>query len=343
MLKNVKRLGAIVLALAMALSLMCVSAFAAAGVGTDSITITKEVTTDGNTMAPNTSFTFTIATAGAGTYDGNTVYEGVSGGASFDGDTRKVITFAPGDTGSAAASYTDTATITTDLDAFDKKPGIYHYTVTETEGDYEGVSYDKTTRDLYVYVTTNNGTLQVSNVVLTQGSDKKDKWINDYGKTNDTTHDVTISKVISGNMADSDKDFTFTVKVDGATGEKYKFEVNGTEQTPLTSGSEIDIPLKGGQSAKIYGLSATDAVTATEASYTNDGYTTTVVTSGITGEADTGVSAGNVSADGATVTVTNTKNVDPPTGVVMTIAPYVLMVALAGGIAFFFLRKRNAE
>lgn len=43
------------------------------------------------------------------------------------------------------------------------------------------------------------------------------------------------------------------------------------------------------------------------------------------------------------MTVTNTKNATTPTGVIMNIAPYVLMVALAGGIAFFFLRRKHAE
>ena len=343
MLKNCKRVGAVVLALAMAFSVMCVSAFAADGVGTDSIEITKEVTTDGNTMAPNTSFTFTIATAGAGTYDGHNVYAGIANGASFGGETTTEITFTPGGKGSAAATYTGNATITTNVRAFDGKPGIYHYTVTETKGNYEGITYDTDTRDLYVYVTNTDAGVAVSNVVLTKGSTKTDKWTNDYGDTHDTTHDVTISKKVTGNMADTNKEFSFTVKVDGASGEKYKFVVNGTEENPLESGTGTTITLKGGEKAQIYGLTESDKVTATEEDYSSDGYTTTVTTSSISGKAARGVTDGNVSADGATVDVTNDKSVDPPTGVILTVAPYVLMVAVAAGIAVFFLRRRNAE
>ena len=323
MLKNFKRVGAVVLALAMAFSVMCVSAFADGGVGTDSIKITKEVTTDGNTMAPNTSFTFTIAPAAKGTYDGKTVYAGVAGGASFGGNTTTDITFTPGGKGDAAATYTGNATITTSVDAFDGKPGIYHYTVTETKGNYEGITYDTDTRDLYVYVTNSGSGVAVSNVVLTKGSTKTDKWTNDYGDTHDTTHDVTISKKV--------------------TGEKYKFVVNGTEENPLESGTGTTITLKGGEKAQIYGLTESDKVTATEEDYSSDGYTTTVTTSSISGKAARGVTDGNVSADGATVDVTNDKSVDPPTGVILTVAPYVLMVAVAAGIAVFFLRRRNAE
>ena len=47
--------------------------------------------------------------------------------------------------------------------------------------------------------------------------------------------------------------------------------------------------------------------------------------------------------DTDTVTITNDKSVGTPTGVIMNVAPYVLMVALAGGIAFFFLRRKHAE
>ena len=48
------------------------------------IPVTKNVLTDGNTMAPNTTFEFEVAVADAGTFnDGNkdqVVYEGIAGG-----------------------------------------------------------------------------------------------------------------------------------------------------------------------------------------------------------------------------------------------------------------------
>ena len=52
---------------------------------------------------------------------------------------------------------------------------------------------------------------------------------------------------------------------------------------------------------------------------------------------------GKTIAENTTVTFTNTRNVDTPTGVILNIAPYILMVALAGVLAFFFLRKRHYE
>ena len=42
-----------------------------------------------------------------------------------------------------------------------------------------------------------------------------------------------------------------------------------------------------------------------------------------------------------TQTVTNNKAIATPTGVIMTIAPYALMVVLAGAFAVVFLTRRN--
>lgn len=41
------------------------------------------------------------------------------------------------------------------------------------------------------------------------------------------------------------------------------------------------------------------------------------------------------------VEFTNTKDASTPTGVIMTIAPYALMVVLAGAFAVVFLTRRN--
>ena len=48
-------------------------------------------------------------------------------------------------------------------------------------------------------------------------------------------------------------------------------------------------------------------------------------------------------SDDLKITYINTRNASTPTGVILNIAPYILMVALAGVLAFFFLRKRHYE
>lgn len=160
------------------------------------IPVTKNVLTDGNTMAPNTTFEFEVAVADAGTFnDGNkdqVVYEGIAGGLTAETGAA----FTPGGKGSAAETYTAEGSLKTDAAVF-KRPGVYHYTVTEKANNYEGVTTDTTSYDVYVYNRTDG--LYVGNVVSAKNGGKADLiFNNDYGQdeNKDTTHDVVIKKVI---------------------------------------------------------------------------------------------------------------------------------------------------
>lgn len=94
--------------------------------------------------------------------------------------------------------------------------------------------------------------------------------------------------------------------------------------------------MKHGQSATIYGLSKNDKYTITEANYSSDGYATTV--NGESGREATGT----IEAD-TTISFVNSKNAGTPTGVLMDIAPYAIMIVLAGVCVVLFLRKKNHE
>lgn len=350
MFKNtLKRLGAIVLALAMAMSVMMVSAFAT-GDAYDAITsmsFTKKVTTDGNTYAPATQFTFSVeaATAADGeTYQNVPVYSGVTGGVTI---TNPDV-FTPGAGATVAKAYTKDGTFNFITTNTFTKPGIYKYTVTEDNGNYDGITYDRTARTLYVYVrNASAGGYEVYGAVLVKaGTDsqgnptttKNDPFINDYD-----THDVTITKNITGLQADKNREFKFTVQVTGQDNEIYKMVVTKdgqeTEQKLVSKAAAVEVSLGDGDSIHIYGLSNTDTYTVTETEANTDGYTTKI--DGV--ETSTGVKSGSVTADNTSVVYENNREASTPTGVIMNIAPYVLMVALAGGIAFFFLRRRHAE
>lgn len=342
----VKRLSAVVLA-GMMTAAMGMTSLADetpagnTGVATGtSIPVTKTVTTDGDTYAPNTSFTIAVETAGAGNYDGNVVYEGVT-----DGLIGTTISFVPGD--STKPSYSQSGTLTADASKF-SKPGVYHYTVKEKAGSYEGIVYDSTSYDVYVYVYNNsdgNG-LSVGNIVsVKNGAKVALDFTNDYGagENNDSTHDVTIKKSIEGDQADLNATFTFTVAVNGATGEKYKVVVTKdgvTTTTSVESGKSIDVTGIGhNDTITIYGLTEGDTYTVTEKEANEDGYVTTVDNS----TEKTGEVTGSATADKTEHTVHNTKNAVTPTGIVMSIAPYILLVALAGVLAVLFLRRRREE
>lgn len=346
--KTLRRLGAMAMVMAMAVSVFAVNA-SAAGVGESSLTIKKTVTADGNTYAPATTFNFEIAAARAGEYDGNVVYAGVTGGAYFAQGAGQIAFSAADGIIDADAGMTGTTTISTDVSVFEK-PGVYHYTVKETNDGYEGIAYDEAIRDLYVYVTYGeNNNLVVSNVVLTKDTTKTidkelvvektktDEWVNDYGKNNDTIHSAKVIKAVTGNQGDKNKAFDFEVSVQGADNEKYKVVYktaasDATEQeVAVDSGAEpITISIKDTGYIQIYGLSASDAYTIQEADYSSDGYTTT----------DNEV-VGKTTSVNVEYTVTNDKNANVPTGVIMTIAPYALMVVLAGAFAVVFLTRRN--
>ena len=347
--KTIRRLGALAMVLAMAVSVFAVNASATTGVGTNSLTIKKTVTADGNTYAPATTFTFSIATAGEGEYDDNVVYAGVDGGAYFANGANQITFSAADGIIDGTTGLTKTTAISTNASVFTNYgPGIYHYTVSETRGDYEGIAYDTTVRDLYVYVTNGDSGLVVSNVVLTKDTTKMidkeavvektktDEWVNDYGKNNDTIHNVKVIKAVAGNQGNKDKLFDFKVGVTGAANEKYKVVYaetkNGaTQEVTVESGAAlITISIKDTGYIQIYGLSANDEYTIQEENYSGDGYTTT---------------GNNVVANKTSVnvekTVTNTKDIATPGGVIMTIAPYALMLVVAGAFAVVFLSRRN--
>ena len=51
----------------------------------------------------------------------------------------------------------------------------------------------------------------------------------------------------------------------------------------------------------------------------------------------------NVLKDEAAVDITNTKNGVTPTGIVMNVAPYAMMLAVAGGLGVVFVNRKKEE
>lgn len=355
-----KRLGVALLTGAVVVSIagMNVSADETGAIAVEKVDITKNVTTDGNTYKPNTTFEFNVASGEAATdFEGSVVYAGVEGGLRV---TKQAI-FKPAQEDKVSGLYTEKGELSVDVNVFDI-PGVYHYVVSETKGSYEGIKYDQSSYDVYVYVYKDaNGGKYVGNVISVKDGEiaKEDGIVftNDYGKDddNDSTHDVTIQKNITGNQANMSAKYNFDVTINGQdSGEYYKVVVKETADSEevvyaVASGSKQAYTIGHDGTIKIYGLSESDTYTVTEQEANTDGYTLTVTEDGKTTATvsktngkDTGIN-GTVAEDGAQVTFTNNKDVTAPTGVIMNIAPYALMVALAGVLAFFFLRRRHSE
>ena len=185
------------------------------------------------------------------------------------------------------------------------------YTVVEEGFEVEG--YDRTGTD----ATTVNDEIKGKN------QNKTATFTNSYTPSNRT---ITLKKVVAGNMGDKDRSFTFSA-TKATLGE-----------TSLKDSGTTTITAKVGET-----------VTITEKDYTADGYTTTAsATDDVTsGKYENHSYTFTVTKDMSTSTVitfTNTKTIQPPNGIITTIAPYAIMVVLAAGAGVYFVysrRRRN--
>ena len=322
----------------------------------------KVVTTDpGNyTYAPVTTFNFKVEKGGEegakslqmtteGVAESVYVYAGVEGAVDVGS-----ATFNGSETMDKDGQYTKAVEFTVEAEKF-TKPGVFHYTLTERDDGYNGISYDSVPKNLYVVMVNGDaaGSYKCAGVFMVNESGKKiDQIVNDYGKDNDGTHDIVISKNVEGNLGDKTRRFKFTVTVTGAEGEKYYVtDKDGTKLADLVSGTAQVYELASFEAIHVKGLSNNDKVKVLEEEANTEGYTTTVAKTKIedtnyTEEKEGTVLKGaevKVTEDGSTITVTNVKNSTTPTGIVMNIAPYAAMILGAGAFAGVFLGKKKSE
>ena len=148
---------------------------------------------------------------------------------------------------------------------------------------------------------------------------------------------LTISKAVKGTFADRNKEFTFTLVINGATAANR--ELKKGEGT-ITTDADGKFTLKDGESVIVTGLEAADTYKVVE---TPEDYTPSIDNAGVT--VNDATAEGNMTTEltsgDKTVAYTNERNASTPTGVIMTIAPYALMVVLAGAFAVVFLTRRN--
>ena len=133
---------------------------------------------------------------------------------------------------------------------------------------------------------------------------------------------VTVVKEVTGNMYQKSDEFTFTTNVVGYS----SFDLSADDK-----GKVIEIPYN-------------SDITVTE-SANDKGYTLAEIK--VDGKKVTASGSGyelkNVTSD-TTITFTNDKTINPPNGIITTIAPYAIMVVLAAGAGVYFVysrRRRN--
>ena len=281
------------------------------------------------------------------------------------------------------AHFEQPVKIIVDEDKFKAGLGTYFFTLTENQDVYEGIRFSKAEYTIAVTRYDDNGTTKTATVIQREGKgtfpDAKPNEIqNNYGKhfppetpdfpdptpghdpkkpdpKNDTTHDVTIKKRIIGKYADKTRSFKFNVTVysQAEKNERYKVE-ELSKADAVTNTTSVDdkitksFTVTQDSGIRIYGLTAHDLVKVTE----EDGQTYVMTVealnnadnSYITGLATTGYNTEfNVLKDEAKVDVKNTKDGVTPTGIVMNVAPYAMMLAVAGGLGVVFMNRKKEE
>lgn len=313
--------------------------------------------------APNTTFEFTVtnltAVQAKGTHgekDLIPAFKDAPAGAVTSGS----ITLTPTEGELNNTSITKELTFTLDSSKFTAM-GTYRYEVKQTKGTYEGITYDEDVRYLDVTVAADGDTFYIASAQLILDKDgtldKSGAFVNTYGVNkpdpgnptdpvpDGTVNDLVISKNVTGNYGERNKDFKFQITISGADGEYYNLD--GTQK--IEKNKPVTINLRHGQKVKIYGLSKTDTYTIEELEA--DDYTTTFETklndtnkAGGSGniKTATGTIDAGTSLQTQEVAFTNNRG-GTATGFVLSYGPYALMVVLAGAVAFVLFRKKRAE
>lgn len=380
MKKNLmKRLAAATLAGAMVLS-MNGMAWATEGktvTGTATATIQKVLKKPAEVYAPKTDFEFDITYAPDMSDIGSALTDmelkDAQEAINMDdtGATKdKKINSTPSadDLNKTEIAYAEKIELKADVSKF-HHPGVYRYKVTEKVGTYEGITYDSSEKYFEVRVVYGeNDTLKILTQMFLEKNTKDNKWekndgifINEYGvgEASGKLADLEAKKLVTGNIADRNKDYEFTISIDNTTGKKYSYKLGTEDGLKEVTDNKITISLKHNDTVTIYGLSKSDKYTVAEKDYAGEGYKTSYVIddgpdgnapiesekdkhSITTGEQSLMTDVENVKD--TNVTFTNEKNADnPATGIITTFAPYILLIAAAGVFAVLFLRKKRND
>ena len=336
-------------------SMLGMTAFAKTGATTD-VTFTKTLNMSEaqGASVPDVQFPYLITpgTAIPATDDSPEILAGITGN---EGSSPSIanVAFSHGDT------VTDNKVVKTVTVNFAgvkwEKPGIYRYTITELGSGNADVTNDSTTtRTLDVYVVNDgNGGYKIASQAMIEGTgapegnaydtdSKSDGFVNSY-----KTYQLSLSKVVDGDMADKGRTYNFTINFEGPANASFKMGDDTITLNAAGRGS-ANIALTNGSTKDIKGIPSTVKYTVVENINKNEGYTVSykVNTQSVDSTvADAAVTAAQqeMGKTNNAVVCTNYKAAVTPTGVAMTVAPYILMVAVAGIFAILFLRRRHEE
>lgn len=303
------------------------------------VDVTKTVTkSDTQALVPAVTFTYSVAPGNAEVV--GSIKAGITDGLSLKNSDGSLETN-DDEVGKDKATFTGVTLVANNTAYATAGPGVYHYVVTEkeeTSNDFDG--FAGTTKELNVYVFVEQDPDTKANIVtaISASKDGAQKTNADFA-ANFTSYTLAVTKEVTGNMGDKNRDFDFTGTVT-ESGTHDRFTGNKGEVAATVVDKNFATALKHGETYTLHGLTAKDAAALTEASYTADGYTTTVTKGGTSVNSAAKTSDDKENLD---YTVTNYKQVTTPTGILMTAAPYAGLVALGGVFAGLFFRRKRED
>ncbi len=248
--------------------------------------------------------------------------------------------------------------------------GVYRFKVTETTsvapaeiGIARPVNYDAE-KFLDVFVKNENQGLSIYGYALvddetdavTSKSAKSQGWNAGDDLEQYETFNITVTKNITGALADMTAQFPFKVSLNGKM-DAANIAIDGSgADLALANGTASGL-LGNGKTMIIKGLPKTVSFAVTEDNPTIDTYKTTATVSGVEGTTNADkaklagsatdfsvVTGGHVNAanDAIQITVENNLEDVSPTGLVLRYAPYALILA-AGIVLLVLSRRRKAE
>lgn len=317
--------------------------------GLTTIGFQKKVDAADDTYQPDLTFTFAVSDGAAGTYKHGDVSDTVYAGKANDGiqisDVKTDTSILGGHT------YTSgVITFTSDPTKTYEQPGIYNYKVQEKAGTNTHTVYDVTTKDLYVYVKRNDSNaLVIYGAALVDADGMKTDLFTNVYKYNDNKNNefknLTVTKAVTGNQGDKTKEFTFKVKITSSADGRKLYNAVKPDKTvaTLTVGQDYTFTLKDGDTFIVDKLADGDKYTVSEEVAANYAATATLKNSDSPATSYTLTTETTMTDHQNDVVITNERDAATPTGIVMNIAPYVLMLLGALCAAFVFFRKKKVE
>ena len=224
-------------------------------------------------------------------------------------------------------------------------PGTYSFTVKEIAGSNPNIVYDGTEYSVEVVVTMPDNYPESDTPVIKDikakaaVGDKADKAA--FDNTKKANDSLTVSKKVAGTAANTQDEFSYTLKIEGAQG-SYDHVLNGVPGTFDVDANEgtLSFKLKHGQSIEIKNLPEGATYTVTEA---DTAYDENFAVDG--GKAQAGTVATGKIHEGSAVAYTNKKGFAPATGVNSDTMPFVFggLVVVAGAGTLLISRKRRAS